>query len=54
MNEIATSARPFIEQIPKKDRAAVEFLRERGGEVLIRWTNEDWRYDVTLPEKPKP
>jgi hypothetical protein len=46
VNEIASSAQPFIDQIPKRDRTAIEQLEERGRKVVIRWTSEGWRYEV--------
>jgi len=47
VNEIATSAKPFIDQIPKKDRQAIQDLEcVFNAKVKISWTNEGWHYEV--------
>ena len=49
MNELAPASTPFIDQVPRRDRRAIEQLEERGYQVVIRWTESGWRYEVTLP-----
>jgi hypothetical protein len=46
---IRQRARELIDQIPQGDRAAIKHLALYGIQVLIRWTDLGWRYDVTLP-----
>lgn len=47
---IATSSKPFIEQIPAKDRQNIRDLEcVFDAKVTITWTNEGWRYEVKFP-----
>ena len=47
MKQIATSAKPFMEQIPARDRQIIRDLEcVFDMKVTIHWTNEGWRYDV--------
>ena len=47
--KIATSNRPFIEQIPAPDRARIKELESIWGiKTIIHWTTQGWRYEVNL------
>ena len=49
MKTIPTSAKPFIEQLPKKDLKVVRDLEKRGYVVTIHWTSTGWSFTVRHP-----
>jgi hypothetical protein len=45
MNEIANSSKPFIDQIPKRDRKYLKHLKAVYDiDADILWTSKGWRY----------
>ena len=45
----ATSSKPFIEQIPERDRQNLNWLASRGYKRSILWTRKGWRYSLNKP-----
>ena len=44
---VRNSTRPFLDQIPKRDRKTLLYLKSIYDITFtIRWTDQGWRYDL--------